>query len=648
MSNLIHQKYRSDIQGLRALAVISVILFHAFPNIFTGGFIGVDIFFVISGYLISTIIFTNLNNKNFNIFYFYNRRIKRIFPSLIIVIFSSLVFGWFFLFTYEYINLGKYTASSIIFLSDIFSYKQSGYFDNTSDTKPMLHLWSLSVEWQFYILWPLLLIFSWKHKWSIFQVSLLILATSFLINIILIKYNPVASFYLTIARVWELIIGGILAYLKIEYKIFKKNNNIQSTAGLFLIILGFIFINKESQFPGWLALLPTVGTFLILSAKPSSHLNKYLFSNKILVYIGMISYPLYLWHWPMLSFLHIVSGDNSKGEQKIIVILVSILFAWLTYYFVEKKLNEKKFFIPTKILLIITLLIFIFSLLIKVNGGFFNRNINKKLDFLQTEKLFSKSRKSDKSCASLNNLKLLDEEVCLSNSMEPKILFIGDSHSMALYSSIYSKKILINSILISGHTCLIYPNLKYEKSGSYKNCREISNKALDVANNIPSIETIIVATRFPFSNQDSGLNSKYYLDNKILKNEDAFFIGTSNLIEQLLSYGKRIIIVIDTPELNNTPINCTQRTSFFAQLKKCEITINELNQVRSKYVDIIKKINLKYPQIKIFDPTDFFCKHEICKAKESEQHLYIDQNHISIYASSKLLEKMKLIGLINY
>ena len=134
----------------------------------------------------------------------------------------------------------------------------------------------------------------------------------------------------------------------------------------------------------------------------------------------------------------------------------------------------------------------------------------------------------------------------------------------------------------------------------------------------------------------------------MLNNEDAFFIGTSNLIEQLLSYGKHIIIVIDTPELNNTPINCTQRTSFFAQLKKCEITINELNQIRSNYVDFIKKINLKFPQIKIFDPTDFFCKYEICKAKESQQHLYIDQNHISIYASSKLLEKMKLIGLINY
>lgn len=648
MSNLIHPQYRPDIQGLRALAVIAVILFHSFPNLFPGGFIGVDIFFVISGYLISTIIFKNLANNNFNVLHFYNRRIKRIFPALIIVTFASLVLGWFFLFTYEYINLGKHISYSMIFFSDIFSYKQSGYFDSASETKPMLHLWSLSVEWQFYIIWPLLLIFSWKYKWNFFRVSIIVFVSSFFINILLIKHNPIASFYLTIARIWELIIGAILAYLKIENKILIKNNNIQSVIGLFLIFLGFIFINKESQFPGWLALLPTIGTFLILSAEPSSYLNKYLFSNKILVYIGIISYPLYLWHWPLLSYLHIVSGDNSKIEHKIIVIFASIFFAWLTYYFIEKNIKKEKYFFSTKILLITTLLIFSITLLIKVNGGFFSRNINKKLDFLETEKLFSKSRKSDESCASLNYLKLLDEEVCLSNSKEPNILFAGDSHAMALYSSIYSKKILVKSMLISGHACKLYPNLKYEKSGAYKNCTAISNKILDIAYNIRTIKTVIVATKFPFSNQNSQFNSKYYLDKKILNNEDAFYMGTSNLIEQLLSYGKRVVIVIDTPALNNNPINCTQRTSFFTQLKKCEITINELNQIRSNYIEIIKKINLKYPQIEIFDPTDFFCKYEMCRAMESEKYLYTDKDHISIYASFKLLEKMKLIGLINY
>jgi peptidoglycan/LPS O-acetylase OafA/YrhL len=179
MQHLTHPKYRSDIDGLRAIAVLSVVGFHAFPNWIKGGFIGVDIFFVISGYLISTIIFGNLESRRFSYAEFYARRIKRIFPALILVLVSSFALGWYVLFAHQYQQLGKHIASSAGFVSNIVLWFESGYFDNDAKTKPLLHLWSLGIEEQFYIVWPLLLGLVWKRKWSFLTLTLFIASASF-------------------------------------------------------------------------------------------------------------------------------------------------------------------------------------------------------------------------------------------------------------------------------------------------------------------------------------------------------------------------------------------------------------------------------------------------------------------------------------
>jgi peptidoglycan/LPS O-acetylase OafA/YrhL len=647
MSNSFHLKYRSDIDGLRALAVMAVVIYHAFPSWLPGGFVGVDIFFVISGYLISKIILTNIGQNTFYIFDFYNRRIKRIFPALIIVMTATLLGGWFLLFYSEYELLGKHIASGTVFVSNFFFYTESGYFDISAELKPAIHLWSLSVEEQFYIFWPLLLIFIFKKNWNFLKIALTLILISFLINFYLIKEKPMAAFYLTVPRFWELVVGGVLAYLVSKNIFFnERNKNIYSILGFLLILFSFFLIHKNAAFPGWIVLMPVLGTFFFIAAGASAFINKKIFSNKILIWIGLISYPLYLWHWPLLSYLKIIKGNEPAIEYKITAILFSILFSWLTYFFVEKKIRKKNNFKIAKTLLSLAALIFFFSLLITLSRGAPNRQINQELDFTQDLKIISGSRQSNKSCKNLNNLDLVTKrEVCLSNSKSPNILFAGDSKAMAIHSAIYSKKIIVNSMLISGHACELYPNLNYEKKALYKNCNKISNKVLDVVNNIKSINTIILATKF-YSSSDK--NSSYYLDGIKINNEDAFLIGSGYLIKKLLDKEKKVIFFIDAPELNNNPINCIQRVSFIAESKKCGPSLEELNKIRADYIKGIKKLSLEYPQLKIFDPTNVLCKNSKCEVKENSNYLYNDQSHISIYASTKLLKKMKLDGLIDY
>ncbi len=341
-SHTAHLKYRADIDGLRAIAVLSVIGYHAFPAKIAGGFVGVDIFFVISGYLISTIVFSNLERDSFSIVDFYNRRIRRIFPALITVIAASWVFGWFALFADEYAQLGKHIAAGASFLSNFTLYSESGYFDSAADTKPLLHLWSLAIEEQFYIFWPLMLAFVWKRKWSFLRITVLIAALSFATNFYLIRSDPTAAFYWPISRFWELMIGGTLAYVTLHRpELIQKYKNAQSIVGFGLLAIGLAMITKEREFPGWWALLPTVGSFFIISAGSSAWLNKNVLSLKPVVWFGLISYPLYLWHWVLLAFGRVIE-INPTREMKLALVLSSILLAWATYSFIEKPIRFRR------------------------------------------------------------------------------------------------------------------------------------------------------------------------------------------------------------------------------------------------------------------------------------------------------------------
>lgn len=362
----LHPEYRPDIDGLRAVAVLAVVIFHAFPSSLKGGFIGVDIFFVISGFLISTIIYKGLQTGTFSFADFYSRRIRRIFPALLVVISSTFAFGFFILSADEFSRLGKLVAAGIGFVANLVLWSEAGYFDAETATKPLLHLWSLGIEEQFYVVWPLLLLFAWKRKFKLLAVISIALALSFISNILGIRNDPVATFYSPLTRMWELLFGGLLAWVMVFRKesftcFNSKMNaylssmnfinktryerlfpNLLSTTGIILFLIGFLEISEESYFPGFWALMPTFGTVLIIMAGTEAWINKKILSNKVAVWFGLISYPLYLWHWPLLSYGRIFYDKTPPSGFRWIAILLSILLAWLTVKYIEKPLRYSK------------------------------------------------------------------------------------------------------------------------------------------------------------------------------------------------------------------------------------------------------------------------------------------------------------------
>ncbi len=381
--------YRPDIDGLRAVAVLAVLVHHAFPEYLPGGFIGVDVFFVISGYLISSIILGELQQGRYSFASFYSRRIRRIFPALLLVLGSTALIGWHRLTADEYALLGKHLLAGAAFASNFVLWQEAGYFDAESVGKPLLHLWSLAIEEQFYLFWPLMLfaVYRWRPG-AVVRMTILLILASFTLNLALVGEYPVAAFYNTAARIWELLAGALLAFWHLRLAaaphLRKQDHpdkgaaegteaaaahapspgrlpgnaafpgmqllalvprgflgsNTMAAGGLALIVLALVLLHPERLFPGAWAVLPTLGATLLIAAGPQAWINRRLLSSRPMVWIGLISYPLYLWHWPLLSVAHLQSAGEPAWTLRLGLALLSVLLAALTYVCIERPLRH--------------------------------------------------------------------------------------------------------------------------------------------------------------------------------------------------------------------------------------------------------------------------------------------------------------------
>ena len=436
--NPTHPKYRPDIDGLRAIAVLSVIGFHAFPEWIKGGFIGVDIFFVISGYLISTIIIENLKNDSFSFVDFYSRRIRRIFPALLLVLIASYAVGWFTLLAEEYAQLGKHIAAGAGFVSNLVLWNESGYFDAASDTKPLLHLWSLGVEEQFYVIWPLLMWITWKRKLNFLLVIVAVAILSFSANVITISENPIAAFYSPLSRFWELLIGAILAYISVYKQNIEngwqgKYSNSWACFGIVLISIPIVWLDKTSLFPGWWALFPTIGAVLILASK-DAWINKNILAHKLMVWIGLISYPLYLWHWPVLTYLKINVSEAPSAYERGGALMTSFGLAWLTYWFLERHIRKTS---RLKLKTVISLFLMIvfgyvgYNLYIREGNGFRLLKLMPEITGLRPNHTLEWRRGI---CfIETEGVEHFSDEICVEKGKYPTLFLWGDSYAASLY-----------------------------------------------------------------------------------------------------------------------------------------------------------------------------------------------------------------------
>jgi peptidoglycan/LPS O-acetylase OafA/YrhL len=377
-----HMSYRPDIDGLRAIAVLVVVLYHAFPDLLPGGFVGVDIFFIISGYLISSVLFQSIHSNSFSIFDFYSRRIRRIFPALSLVLLATGIFGWFALRADEFAQLGKHIAAGAGFVSNLVLWGESGYFDAAAESKPLLHLWSLGIEEQFYFFFPLVLWAAWKLKQNLLVVTAVIATGSFIWNLYQYSRDTTALFYSPQTRFWELMIGAILAYITVSPTPLKKLvsdrfSSLRAQVGVVFVVLAVVSGAWAGAYPGAWALFPTIGATLLISAGPHTWVNKHVLSQKVMVGIGLISYPLYLWHWPLLTYARILEGRTPPVSTRVWCVIASFVLAYATYRLIEKPLRfHARQRVVTFGLASAVLLVGAGGFITSANDGFENRNVN--------------------------------------------------------------------------------------------------------------------------------------------------------------------------------------------------------------------------------------------------------------------------------
>jgi len=647
-----HKKYRPDIDGLRAVAVLCVVIFHGFPSLLPGGFIGVDIFFVMSGFLISTILFESLAAKNFSFFNFYLRRAKRIFPSLIVILLFCYLIGWNFLFPNEFRGLNKHIFGGSVFLSNFVSFLENGYFDVSSDMKPLLHLWSLGIEEQFYIIWPLILWVTWKRNFSFKIVIIFGFLISFFLNVWNVKTNSNAAFYMPHMRFWELLIGAFIAYLSIFEKnktllFTQKYANHLSLLGAIALSISLICISKENAFPGWWALLPTLATACIIMAGPDASINRKVLSTPLMIWFGLISFPLYLWHWPLLSFARILWREHISTEFLCSIILLSIIMAWLTYKFIETpirfgKSSNRNYYSLTSMLMLIGAIGF-FSFTQESKGGL-------PREFLSNNK-FSASGydggdlgEVTAGCG-INRIDLdVNFSVCSTDRRnKPKYALVGDSKALALYPG------LVRTSNMDGRWSLIGGNGTHgpvapvlSNEAIYKVYQKNSIAAVEKVVANPEFEKIVIvaATRGIFL-----LNNEYSIEDlESNKNFDIALTGMRDFTKKMLMAGKKIVFVIDNPTFRD-PDECLVRKFSNGIIDnfvngngrlECKIKISDQIRLSRKYRELLERVKTLNPgMISIFDTTDILCDTAsgYCSMTKNGRLLYGYTDHISDYAA---------------
>ena len=434
-------EYRKEIDGLRAIAVIPVIFFHAGFNFFKGGFVGVDIFFVISGYLITTIIISDLEKGEFSIVGFYERRARRILPALFFVMFACLPFAWFWLLLSDMKDFAQSLIVVPLFASNILFFLESNYFDTASEFKPLLHTWSLAVEEQYYVLFPFFLkwLFGFGRKRTL-QLLFLVLTISLLLANWAVSVEPVGAFYLLPTRVWELLVGAVSAFYLLKADC-KKNlygilNDICGWVGISLVFVSIITYGKQTPFPGFFALLPTVGSALIiLFADKGNSVGKFL-GNKLFVWFGLISYSAYLWHQPLFAFARHASRSEPDVAVFISLSLTVFVLSFFTWKYIESPFRSRHLFKRNHIFISsiagMVFFIAIGSFAIVSNG------FESRLDAGQRAILSFSNYKSQEVYRQGDCFLNFDQsykdfkDFCSSEDGEGSILVWGDSHAAAV------------------------------------------------------------------------------------------------------------------------------------------------------------------------------------------------------------------------
>ena len=624
-----HLKYRPDIDGLRAVAVLGVIIYHAFPHSLPGGFIGVDIFFVISGYLISGILYKGHNGGNFSFREFYARRIRRLFPALITLLAICLGYGWFILLPNEYRQLGKHVAAGTLFIQNIVFWQESGYFDTAANLKPLLHLWSLAVEEQFYIFFPPILLLVWRKKWPMAIILALLLATSMAANLVMSAQNRASDFFLTPYRAWEFLGGALLAWWHYDLgheedvPLYREGLSI---VGIALLGFGMAFLKKDQPYPGWRALLPVCGTLLIMEGGRLSWINRRLLSNPAVVWIGLISYPLYLFHWPALSFVHIVKGEKVAAGYLWGALAAALVLTIITYYFIEKpvRYSRSKWTIPV----LVTAFLLIGAMGFCFEKGFLKFRATSKM-ILIDQAIAEKERPWGEGFETVWSR---GQTYIVKTGGERNLtLFFGDSNVQQ-----YGPRVIE---ILKGNphssrgaiflTCGGIPPIPSLTNGERNDCAEFISKLKSVLDTYPRIDRVVIGALWNgyFVNDSKFFCKGVSLGEK--KGQEAAVKALSSMIRNLVSSGKKVTLLLIPPNGLELDPRLSYGRDFVggSVLLSKDLTFQEFQKRHQKLTAELKKV-AALSGAEVIDPATFLSSGDLCIRENENGPIRYDGCHL--------------------
>lgn len=605
---------------------------------------GVDIFFVISGFLISNIIFAALEKSKFSFLHFYARRIKRIFPALMLVLLACLIAGRFVLLADEYKKLGRQIAAGTAFIANFLFWSQAGYFDQVAEVKPLLHLWSLGVEEQYYLIWPVLLFTAWKLRWRMYFPLGVLFVLSFGIGIYEMHRDPVAAFYLPFDRMWELVLGAGLSYVTLRSKdsaaalsfVRKLEGDGSALLGLVLIGTAIAVLNKQSRFPGWWALLPACGAMLLIAAGPEARLNRYILSNRLAVFIGLISYPLYLWHWPLLSFARILHAGAPGAPEVVFLVSLSFPLAWLTYILLERPVRSTQTVRAPVILLAISALLGCAGeYVVHVNGitGGDPRYVHNEEQFLWEER----GDNSDPACLTKFHLDGYSDNKCeiYDIKREPTAALLGDSHANSMYLGFarYFSARGENLVNLGRGGCLPFWDVQTEvRFGRSKplECEAFTNRILDAVLASRTIHTVLFAD-YTELYKDSGSHQVIStVDTALKPGSETYVREFVKTIGKFQAAGKRVILVMDYPNLEIDPRPCIGRPlKWLSPNPQCSVPQTVIDARMEEPRKLKRRVLDNFPNLSYVDVSRAFCDGADCWAMRDGVLLYRDVDHLS-------------------
>jgi peptidoglycan/LPS O-acetylase OafA/YrhL len=640
--------YRPDIDGLRGLAVLAVVLFHADLDSFSGGFVGVDIFFVISGYLITALITEDIRQGRFSLLAFYERRIRRILPALFAVLACSAVAAALLLMPEEFESFGRSLVAATLFASNILFWQESGYFDAPAETKPLLHTWSLAVEEQFYIVFPLFLLFVFrflKGRWVAWTLPVVLI--SFALSVWGVEHRPEATFYLAPTRAWELLLGALLALGVVPP---LRGPHLRETAallGMGLIAWSVFTFSSQTPFPGPQALLPSVGAALLIHAGASgpSWVGRRL-STRPAVFVGLISYSLYLWHWPLLVFAKSYAIRALSAAETAAVVALAVVAAILSWHLIERPFRTRGGVVARPGLFggvaAVMMALAAFGVVGHATEGWPQRYSQDVVTIAAGENDFNPDRAA---CHSMNPERILQGELCLLGPPHhrPQFIVWGDSHADALQPAFKSlaQKYGITGWHASSPGCPPLMGVFRPTDPKAHECRQFNEAMLSIIQKYKIKHVILVGywsayylghAEWPYLRKTFFISDELSTQFGKEESERVFVRSFNRTLNYLQQNGSKVWVIAQVPELSSVP---SEIARFIGRGKSIEqlATTKAHHRKRQKFVtDTFRDLQKKF-KFEVIDPTNWLCPTDICRLVEGGRSIYRDNHHLSRFGA---------------